>query len=76
MRTWMRWFLGLAIAVLIAGKKWITIPRMGRATFRKVRSNRVLTVRVMLALSALLGLIVFVLTIGYSNRLDVLGDLG
>jgi len=64
----------LAVLVLFAGKKWITIPRMGRATFSKVRSNRVLTVRVMLALSVVLGLIVFLLTIGYSNRLDALGD--
>lgn len=64
----------LAVAVLFAGKKWITIPRMGRATFHKVRSNRILTVRVMLMLSTLLGLIVFFLTIGYRNRLDVLGD--
>jgi hypothetical protein len=59
----------LAMLVLWAGKKFITVPRMGRVKFGPKRKARLNWVRVVLLLSVLVGAGVFVAALAVrSNR--------
>jgi hypothetical protein len=53
----------LAMAVLWAGKRFITTPRMGRVKFGQRRQARLRWLRVALAASVLVGLLVFLVTL-------------
>ena len=56
-------FIGLevvAIIVLIAGKKRITVPRIGHVKFSPKRRAKLTKVRLVLALSVIVGLVAFV----------------
>jgi len=53
----------VAIIVLIAGKKCITVPRMGHVKFSSKRRAKLTKVRLVLALSVIAGLVVFVAAI-------------
>jgi hypothetical protein len=58
-------YIGLEVVALIvlwAGKRFITVPRMGRVKFGPKRKGRLSWVRLILALSAGLGLAVFLVT--------------
>ncbi len=59
---------GLSIIGLIAGKKLITTPRMGFVKFAPKRKRRINIVRVVLTISALLGLGFFLLAIPMKNN--------
>jgi hypothetical protein len=60
----------VATALLVVGKKYITVPRMGAVRFGPVRKARLSASVIILAGSALLGLVLFLLL---ANRL-VPGD--
>lgn len=52
-----------AMLVLWVGKRFITAPRIGRATFGKKRKRRLTIVRLLLGLSVLFGLLMFVVAV-------------
>jgi len=52
----------LAMLVLFAGKRFITIPRMGRVKFGGERQKRRNIVRLLLFISVLVGLVIWFLT--------------
>ena len=54
--------MGLAMLVLWAGKRLITVPRMGRVKFGSKGKARKMKARVILAVSVLVGVVVFVFT--------------
>jgi len=58
-------FLLVAVAIIVIsgfflGKKYITVPRLGRVKFGPARRTRVTKVTLLLSLSALVGLAIFV----------------
>ena len=55
--------MGLAMLVLWAGKRLITVPRMGRVKFGPEGKARKMKARVLLALSVLVGVVVFVFVV-------------
>ncbi|MBN1313627.1 MAG: hypothetical protein JXB30_19650 [Anaerolineae bacterium] len=66
-------YIGLeivAMGVLWAGKRFITVPRMGRVKFGKGRRSRKLWVTLVVGLSALLGVVVFQITQTMGNSVS------
>lgn len=49
----------VALLLIIAGKKFITMPRIGRVKFGPQRTRKLTRVRIVLAASVVLGLVVF-----------------
>jgi hypothetical protein len=54
--------MGLAMLALWAGKRLITVPRMGRVKFGPKGKARKMKARVLLAISVLVGVVVFLFT--------------
>jgi len=52
-----------ALLFFVFGKKYITVPRLGIAHFGKTRKRKLKHVKLLLALSVLIGAIVFVLSL-------------
>ena len=59
----------LALLVLWAGKRRITVPRMGRVKFGPKRKRRLNKVRVILAISVLVGVVFFVAALAAKGNL-------
>jgi len=53
--------LGVAFIIFHGGKKYITIPRLGRAGFSTARKSKTKKSSLVLVISVLLGLIVFII---------------
>ena len=53
----------LALVAYWAGKRFITVPRMGRAEFSRARKSRQTKAAIIYAISAVVGAIVFLMTI-------------
>jgi hypothetical protein len=56
-------FNSLAVAGLIAGKKLITVPRMGRVEFGQIRKAKSLQLTILLSLAVLLGVALIMLSL-------------
>jgi len=73
----------LALVAYWAGKRFITVPRTGRAEFGRARKSRQTKAAVIYAISAVVGVIVFLMTMlglsssppGWVQRLGVEGFL-
>jgi hypothetical protein len=66
--------------ILIAGKKWITVPRLGLVKFARQRRARLMRGRYMLAIFVLLGLAAWAVAAGTDllarlRGADLLGDV-
>lgn len=55
-------YFSLIVILFIAAKKYITTPRIGRATFSTARKKKVNKVRLVLFLSVILGAVVYFLS--------------
>jgi hypothetical protein len=53
----------LGMVILWAGKKFITVPRMGRVKFGPKRKAKLKVVRLLLAISVLVGVMVYFITL-------------
>jgi hypothetical protein len=58
----------LSMLVLWAGKRFITLPRMGRVTFGPKRKTRLNWVRMLLFISVLAGIAVFVIALAMRSH--------
>ena len=65
--------LFLAELIFFAGKKYITIPRIGKVKFGNIRQKKRLKVRIVLGISVLLGFIILFLTV--SNNIPVISEI-
>jgi hypothetical protein len=62
-----------AYVVFFAGKKYITVPRMGFVKFGSKRKSKKMKARIVLAISVIFGFVVFLLAL--TNTLPVKGTL-
>jgi len=65
--------LFLAEIIFFAGKKYITIPRMGKVKFSNIRRTKRLKVSIVLGISVLLGFIIFLLTV--TKNIPVISEI-
>lgn len=61
--------LVIAMMLLIVGKQSITAPRLGHVRFSEARKRKLSKSRIVLALSVIMGLIVFAITLGGDQSL-------
>ncbi|MCA9910198.1 MAG: hypothetical protein KC519_16180 [Anaerolineae bacterium] len=65
-------YVVIVMLLFLAGKRFVTVPRLGRARFGPARKRRVLNARILLLLSVLVGLAAWLI---FASGADIEGSL-